>query len=154
MNLKRLLVAVVSIALALSAVCLYQPPAQAQSTNALNLPTTILASAARTTTPINSADQTNVNYRGIAVVINVSAFTAGTYTFSIQGKDSISGNYYNMLTSAAIGATGVTVLRIYPGMSSVANVANGDFLPRVWRIQAVGASGQSMTFSVSGVLAQ
>jgi hypothetical protein len=127
---------------------------RAQSVNTTNLPSTILASAARTAATVNSTDQTNVYWRGLALVINVSAFTTGTYTFTIQGKDQVSGSYYPMLTSAAIGAVTTTpvVLRVYPGMTPIANQANGDVLPRVWRVQAIGAATPNMTFSVSAVL--
>jgi hypothetical protein len=126
----------------------------AQSANTTNLPVVLLASGVQNTTPVNTPDQTNVYWHGVTIVINVSAFTAGTYTPHLQGKDNVSGQYYDMLVGPAIGGTGTTVLRVYPGMSPIANQANGDVLPRTWRLQLVGATGQNMTLSVGAILVQ
>src|SRR5258708_17886946 len=109
-----------------------------------NLQSTILASAARTAAQVNSADQNNLTWSGVHVTINITAFVAGTYTPKIEGKDPVSGTYYDILVGTALGATGITVLKIYPGMAVVANGAASDFLPRVWRVQLNGATGQSM----------
>lgn len=136
------------------ALAIETPGARAQSANTTNIPVTLIASGVQNTTPINTADQTNVYWHGVTVVINVSAFTAGTYTPHLQGKDNVSGVYYDMLVGPAIGATGTTVLRVYPGMTPIANQANGDVLPRTWRLQLVGATGQNMTLSVGAILVQ
>ena len=73
---------------------------------------TLLASAARTAS-INSSDITNVNHRGVTVVIEATAATlTPSVVFTIQGKDAVSGVYYTLLASAAVphlhdGAAGV-----------------------------------------------
>lgn len=123
--------------------------AQGQTTNASY---TVLASAVQTTTPVVTADQTNLYYRGGHVIINVSAFTAGTYTPTIQGKNPITGAYYDILVGPAIGSTGVTVLKVYPGIATLANGAASDTLPKVWRVSLAGAAGQSMTLSIAASL--
>jgi len=114
--------------------------------------TTVMASAARTATE-NSDDQGNVTGRGVHVAINVTAVTATpSVTFTIQGKDTVNGAYYDILTSAAITATGTTYLSVYPGITAAANVSASDILPRVWRVRAVHADADSITYSVAANL--
>lgn len=115
------------------------------------LPVTLLPSAARTAASVNTPDQTNCCWHGIYVIINTSAFTAGTYTPTIQGKDPVSGTYYTILTGAAINGTGLVVLKVLPGITAATNVAVLDALPRTWRLSLAGSSA-SMTFSVGAYL--
>jgi hypothetical protein len=72
----------------------------------------------------------------MVLAVNVSAMSgSGTsLTVTLQGKDVVSGQYYTVLTSAAITTAGLTVLRIYPGISASANAAANDVLPPVWRV--------------------
>lgn len=137
------------LALALFAVC---TAASAQQQG--NLSATLLASGARTAATVNSADITNPSWRGGHIIITTSAFTSGTYTPTIQGKDPATGNYYTILAGAAISGAGTVVMRVYPGITAVTNLAASDFLPRVWRVTLVGASTPSMTFSVGAFLEQ
>lgn len=127
--------------------------AQAQ-TNGPNLPSQILASAARTAATVNSSDITNNSWRGATVLINVSAYTSGTYTPHVQGKDPVSGTYYDVLVGPGILATGITVLKVYPGIVATPNAAANDILPQVWRVQLIGTASPSMTLSVGGNLIQ
>ena len=120
---------------------------------AQNLSATILPSALRTAAQVSSADQINLRWTGATVIVNVTAFVSGTYTPKIQGKDPVSGTYYDILVGPAIGATGITILKIYPGISVVANGAASDFLPRVWRVQLNGTT-PSMTISIGANLQQ
>lgn len=109
---------------------------------------TLLASAERTATT-SSTDQTNYNWRGAHIVIDVTAIAATpSIVVTVQGKDVISGKYYTILTSAAITGTGTTVLRIYPGLVAVANLTISDILPRLWRVSVVAADADSITYSV------
>lgn len=113
---------------------------------------TLLASAARTTTT-NSADVTNTSTRGAHIVVTVTAYVSGIWTPIVQGKDPVSGNYYNIATGPTITGTGTYIMKVYPGLMSQteADVLNGqvfnDFLPRTWRLQMLGASTPSATFS-------
>ncbi len=111
----------------------------------------VFPSAARTATTVVSADIVNSQYSQAQILINVSAFTSGTYTPTIQGKDPVSGNYYTLLTGIAISGTGETVLHIGAPVP-LANAATGAFLPQTWRISLAGASTPSMTFSVGAFL--
>ena len=117
-----------------------------------NLQIVPLASAAQTAATVNSAAQINYTFRGAHFVVNVSAFTAGTYTPHIQAQDPVSLAWYDLLVGPAIGATGTTVLKVYPGIGVVANGAAADMLPQTWRVQLIGAGGQSMTISVAAYM--
>lgn len=117
-----------------------------------------LASAARTAATVNSADITNTSYRGAHFIINVTSWTSGTYTPVIQGKSPL-GTYYTILQGAAgantvintaLCSSGCTiVMKVYPTAGAITNAASADILPYQWRVQMVGASTPSATFSVS-----
>lgn len=123
----------------------------AQVTNATY---TLLASAAQTSASVVTADQSNKYYRGLHVIINVSAYAAGNYTPRIQGKSPLTGAYYDILVGTAISATGTTILKVYPGIATLANGAASDLLPATWRVTMTGAAGQSMTFSIEASVEQ
>lgn len=111
----------------------------------------LLPSAARTAT-VTGADQVNLGHRGIHVVINTTAYTAdASVTVKIQGKDA-NGVYYDILSAAAISATGTLTLLVYPGAAASANVSKSDALPAVWRIVATAADSKSVTYSVGANL--
>jgi hypothetical protein len=113
---------------------------------------TILASAARTTDP-TIADQTNAGYRGVHLIINVTAITATPSVVpTIKGKDPVSGSYYSLLVGTAITATGMTVLKVAPGITPVANGAAADYLPATWTVTMVHGDSDSITYSVGAVL--
>lgn len=114
-----------------------------------NIEGTLLVSAARTAT-VPSSDQVNRNARGVRVRINVSSVTdTPSITVAIEEKDSISGNYVAILTSAAITTTGQkTTLVVYPGIAAVANVKADDPLPRTWRVNVTHGDADSITYSI------
>lgn len=92
-------------------------------------------------------DQNNDIFRGAKFLINVTV--GGTLTVTIQGKDQVSGLYYNMLASTALGV-GTTQLTIYPSIAAVANVAISDVLPATWRLSmVVGTSAVTATIGGS-----
>lgn len=117
----------------------------AQVTNVAGNP---LPSGTYTATTVNSPDQLNFNYRGGHIIINVVTATSGNYTPHIQAKDPNSGLYYDVLVGSAISTSGVTVLKVYPGIATLANGSASDILPSVWRVQLIGASTPSMVLSV------
>jgi hypothetical protein len=112
----------------------------------------VLRSEARTDTTVNSIDMGNFDYRGGQFVVNVTTATSGDYTPKIQGKDPISGTYYDVLVGPAISTTGTTILKVYPGINAIANGAASDILPSTWRVQLIGASSPNMALSVSAYL--
>lgn len=119
-----------------------------------NIAGTAFSSAARTAAQYNSADTANITGRGVIVIVDVTAATSGNYTFKVQGKDPASAKYFDILTSAAVSGTGTTVLRVYPGITTAANVAVSDVLPRTFRIQANGAATPNLTFSTGFIIVQ
>ena len=112
---------------------------------------TILASAARTAL-VDSADQKNNFHRGLHLTIDITAYTAGSITVTIQGKDPLSGKYYTILASAALAAAATTVLKVYPGITAAANASVSDVLPRDWRVSVAVGGAQSITYSVGASL--
>lgn len=109
------------------------------------------AAAAGTT----GGDQDGARHKGILLYVHVSAITgtSPTLTVTLQGKSPESGQYYTLLASAAISATGLTVLKVYPGLTAAANLAANDILPPTFRVvTAIGGTTPAVTATVSAVL--
>ena len=114
--------------------------------------TTIYPSLARTTDSTVDVDN-EAGYRGVILVIDMTVDPGtDTVTFTIQGKDSLSGKYYTILASTALTAVATTVLRVFPGSTVTANLAANDHLPAVWRIDANHSAATTTTYSVSAIL--
>lgn len=106
---------------------------------------------------VNSGDLINPGFRGCHVFIDVTAVSDDDeFTFTIQGKDEISGNYYTILASSAIATVSETVLRVYPGLAASGNSIANDVLPPVYRILAsynqVGGTQGTLSFTVGVAL--
>lgn len=113
---------------------------------------TVLESAARTAS-INSGDFRNRTNKGVRVHIKASSPVATpSVVFTIQGKDEITGDYFDLLASAAVTAAGDTFLTIYPAIAATANVAASTVLPSFWRVKAVAADADSLTYSITADL--
>lgn len=116
----------------------------------------ILTLTAQAPGTVNSSDQTNFNGRGVKLGINVTADSAGTalVVVTIQGKDTVSGQYYTILSSASIAAVGFSTLTVYPAITATANVAASDVLPRTWRVSVTvsGAGTATATVGSSTIL--
>lgn len=109
----------------------------------------VLPSAARIAT-IQTADLINSSSRGGHFIINVSVLAAGASLVpTILGKDTLNAVYYTLLTGLAITATGITVLKIYPGIVGVANAAAADVLPSTFAFLMTAANADSVTYSVT-----
>ena len=103
---------------------------------------------------LDGPDMENLHHRGGHFVIDIDKIegTAPTALFTVQGKDA-NGNYYTLLASTALNATGVTVLKIYPGLVVAANAAANDIVPRHYRvIMTKGGTVTFLTFKVSVAL--
>lgn len=121
---------------------------------ALNPPgqQTVFASAARTATE-PSATFANYGHRGLHVVIDATASAdTPSVVFTIQGYSGLGDDYYTILASAAVTGTGTTVLRVFPGATNAANTVANDVLPGLWRVNAVHADADSITYSVNAWL--
>lgn len=94
----------------------------------------------------------NHNCRGMHLVIDITAITGTTptLTVTIEGKDPTSGKFYTILASAALNATGTTVLKVYPGLTAAANTVANDVIPRDFRVKAVvGGTTPAVTATIS-----
>ena len=108
----------------------------------------IFTSAVRTTTA-TSADIYRSTEHGAHFVFNVTAVPGvDTVTPKIQGKDAL-GNYYDILVGSAIVATGITVLKIYPGIGAVANGSASDVLPDVYRVVITPSAASNFTYTAT-----
>lgn len=109
----------------------------------------VLGSAARTATPTIDEFELAGTSSGLVVVIDMTAVTAtGSVTFTVKGYDVVSTKTWDILVSAAITATGTTVLRVSPHLTAAANTIAKDIVPAVFTVTAVHVNGVSMTYSV------
>jgi hypothetical protein len=84
----------------------------------------------------NTAAQDNPQWRGLHLGVHVTAITgtSPTITVVVEGLDEASGQYYALLSSAALSAAGFTLLTVYPGVAAAANSAASQVLPKSWRV--------------------
>lgn len=108
------------------------------STLAQNSNKTLLTLAAAAVSG-NSATLDNAFWNGLQLGVNITALTGTTPTLTviIEGQDDASGQWYTLLSSAALAATGFTLLSLYPAVVAVANVSIPQVLPKTWRIRYV-----------------
>lgn len=112
----------------------------------------VYESAARTATP-TAAGIDAAYARGVHVVVDVTAVSATPSVVpTIDGYDTLSGKWFNLLTGSAITATGTTVLKVYPGIAAVANAAASDVIPNRIRVVMTHADADSATYSVAAHL--
>lgn len=112
--------------------------------------TTILASAARTTAQSENFENILPGAR-LALVINVTVLTAGaSITPKIRMRDPIvPTEFVDLITGAAIVATGRTVLRVGPGLTAAANLVVNDLVPALLNFSMAVADTKSVTYSVA-----
>lgn len=103
----------------------------------------------------NHSDIRNQGYDQLLVLINVESLDTAdadeTYEFKVQGKDPVSGTYYDILTTGDISSdgTGLQRLEIAAGISSSANAKGSNIVPETFRIALVtGGTTPSITYSV------
>lgn len=112
----------------------------------------VLASAARTET-VASSVFANPGYRGLHLIIDATDSAATpSVVFTIQGYSPLGDDYYTILASAAVTGAATTVLRVYPGLTAAANTVANDVLPHLWRVNAVHADTDSITYSVNAIM--
>lgn len=112
----------------------------------------LLASAARTALT-TSADLFGNSADGVRVIVDVTAQTATpAVTVTIQGKDVVSGKYYDLLVGTAITdvtGLGVYTYTVYPHINTVAGVSASNVLPGIFRIKTTVGDTDSMTYAVN-----
>lgn len=110
---------------------------------------TLTAAGVGTTTGF---DVTNNQYGQLLVFVNVTEITgtSPTLTVTIRSKDPASGATYDLLVSGAIGATGLTVLQVGPGITAAANSAVARAVPTYWHVSAtVAGTTPAVTATIS-----
>jgi hypothetical protein len=86
--------------------------------------------------------------RGLVLYVNITNANGGTLTVTAQGVDPVgTTNVYTILASAGLTANGLTALKIYPGLTAVANSVASDIVPALWNINHVVATA-TMTYSI------
>ena len=113
---------------------------------------TLYASAARTATP-TAAEFDADGRHGLHLVIDVTAVTATPSVVPpVDFHDALSGKWVNLLTGAAITATGTTRLTIHPGVTAAANVSAADAIHGRMRLVMTHADTDSATYSAAAHL--
>lgn len=111
---------------------------------------TVAPSASRTTAQ-DFGDSETRGAGGLGVIVEVTAWTAGSITVTVQGVTP-TGAVYPLLVSAAIAATGITRLRVSPSLLAVANQVANDLVPDRIRIHVAVADATPITYSISAFL--
>jgi len=129
------------VALIVTAISLLVPNAAIASMSTIR-------TAAASTATYTSSDITKTSEQQTHVIMVVSAVPGVvTLTMKIQGKDA-AGNYYDIIAGTASAATGTVVLKVGPGIATVANVAIGDMLPDVYRVVVTHSGAGSFTYGI------
>jgi len=109
---------------------------------------TAYASAVYTAT--STVDVVVENAHGLFIVIDVTLDAASaSVVFNIDGFDTLSGQTWTLLDSAAVTAVGTTILRIGPELSASANTIAKEAVPPVIRVNPVHNDSDAMTYSVA-----
>lgn len=111
----------------------------------------VLINAVAATTSQTSADQVNFNGRGVIATVNMTAVGIGSVTCVIQGRDP-TGQYYTLLSGAAIITNVMTVYTVYPGAPTTATVSTNSPLSRVWRINCTANNANATSYTVAATV--
>ncbi len=124
-----------------------------------NIQLVLVPSGVRTTAPA-IATQSNLNHRGVLLFLNVTAASGtGGLTVRIQAIEPVTGTaVVNLLTAAAVTATGLYTYALYPNLPNTAaalgglTLAQNGILPRVWTASVTPGTSDSWTYSLSAAL--
>jgi hypothetical protein len=116
---------------------------------------TLLGNAARTASA-TSADQTNYNARGVALLLNVNINPGGARTLqlTVQAKDPVGGVAYCPMAQFAASdfTSSPQVFLVYPGaedtLASAVVSQQALPLPRTWRVVVTPSDAASWTYTV------
>jgi len=112
----------------------------------------VAASASRTVAT-TFGNFTNVNHRALHCIVDVTVIGADSLTIEIEARQLFPPfTFYPLLISAAIVATGTTVLKVGIGFSPVANLTANDMLPAVWRVVGTPSGVDPITYSINANL--
>jgi len=127
--------------------------------SAANIDTGPLITGYWVTTTQTSADQINFNGRGAIVALSVTGITtglpAGLIQLIVQGKDSGSGLYYPIFTSAPVSTATNSVIPYLIHVDALVSPTSAKSpLPRTWNVivKALNANPASYTVGASIIL--
>ena len=98
---------------------------------------------------VSGADGLAVVATSVVIATTDVNANANDITFTLQGKDSLSGEYYTILASTAVNSVTTRILKVYPGLVVSANLVANDILPQIYRVAAVHADDSPVTYSVA-----
>jgi hypothetical protein len=108
------------------------------------------ASAVRNASFVGDDNKKVPAARGLIAVLDVTVVPGvDTVQLVIEGKDSHSGKYYQILAAAARVAAGTDTLKVFEGATIAANLVANDTLPDVYRVRVVHSAGSNFTYSLS-----
>ncbi len=112
----------------------------------------VAASASRTVAT-TFGNFVNVNHRTLHIIVDVTVIGADSLVIDIEGRELFPPfGFYPLLTSAAIIATGTTVLKIGVGFTPIANLTANDMITAVWRVVGTPAGVDPITYSINANL--
>jgi hypothetical protein len=117
-----------------------------------NTNVTVDASSAKTATG-NGATATNFDSTGAFIFVNVTAVSGTTPTLVAKVQHSFDGTTFTDLdatnaATASITTAGLYVIKVFPGIPTVAAGSCNSPLPRTWRLTwTIGGTTPSFTFS-------
>lgn len=122
----------------------------------------LLINAVAATTSQNTPDFFAQHFKGITVILNVTNAGTGSIFVSVQGKDSVSNNYWNLIAGSAVNnitTNGTYVYTLYPGINQALPAGTNQalsqastILPAQFRILVTANNANPMTYTVSAVL--
>lgn len=107
----------------------------------------ILTSLSRTATQ-QSADIPTNGCQTLNLVYDQTVGATNSNVITIDGKDPVSGKYYNLLTSAALTSVATTRLKIGQTIAASANLIAQDYIPNTIRITVTAGNANAATYSV------
>jgi len=114
----------------------------------------VIASAAQTATQ-HSADQTNVDARGVVLALNITVYgTSAAPVMTLERKNP-DGTYTTIMTCNALTAVGSLVAIFDPLVGTTLagiDTCTDGVLPQTWRVTVTPGSANSTTYSVAAYL--
>lgn len=90
-----------------------------------------------------------LNSAHINIDVTEGATSINTLILHLEGKDAASGKWYNIISSPVITSVGTTLLKVFKGAPTTANLSVNDFLPEDFRIRSEHANATPITFSIN-----
>ena len=106
----------------------------------------IFGSAARTATATATFNCASLG--GLFFISCTADPASASVVFNIDGECPETGETYTIIDSAAISATGLTVIKVHPSLTGSANTIAKDILPSNIKVTAVHADADSITYSM------